>query len=317
MSTPGTTNWYAFKDPKTGREYYNEPVSGKTTWVLPTSSRSHSEKGGNANIPRSTMNESNTIKKEKLTNQRKQMGRWIRVGIWTFFILLLNTVFLLVLVSQRPEKNRQSVTEQNHTNVHSLDKTPDEISVDNDVDDPVLMQMEAPNSKPALNDKSFLSSTVRDDSDVVHVVNDPSANNDPSVKNRVGEESDSRKERPSSRFDSSQVAGDSDSQYGDTELDDSMYVSDSKDSIPDEELAHEENPSFRYVNDDREEKDNKKSVDVELNRDKSTNIWIAILVKRSQQFRLFFARIFDRVSRVGRWFISRRRSKASEGRSAG
>mmetsp|Transcript_37197 Transcript_37197/g.77918 ORF Transcript_37197/g.77918 Transcript_37197/m.77918 type:complete len:355 (-) Transcript_37197:1853-2917(-) len=102
----GTTTWYAFEDPKTGREYFHEPISDKTSWVRPTSSSNATqiEKAkGMSGLPQcrtgketegKAMDEMDTTK-----SQRKQGRGWGTAGIITLLsVLLFNTLFLLFLV---------------------------------------------------------------------------------------------------------------------------------------------------------------------------------------------------------------------------
>ncbi|KAL9191295.1 hypothetical protein ACHAXT_001001 [Thalassiosira profunda] len=93
------TKWFAFKDPKTGREYFHEPISGDTSWVLPTSAAkaTHLERTAGANGCRSAANR--RVKTEKETNGAKRQGEgWSAVATAIVSILLFNTLFLLVLV---------------------------------------------------------------------------------------------------------------------------------------------------------------------------------------------------------------------------
>jgi len=104
----GTTTWYAFEDPKTGREYFHEPISDKTSWVRPTSTSSnnatHIEKAKSmSGLPQcrtvketegKTMDDMDTTK-----SQRKQRRGWGAAGVITVLsVLFFNTLFLLFLV---------------------------------------------------------------------------------------------------------------------------------------------------------------------------------------------------------------------------
>lgn len=105
-----TTTWYAYKDSRTGREYFHEPISGKTSWVLPTSSIDLSDTSEN-NIRGSTSttkfgtSKTSTSKTNINSQQRqqpmkvmdKQSRRWA-VGIITS-VIIFNTIFLLALTS--------------------------------------------------------------------------------------------------------------------------------------------------------------------------------------------------------------------------
>ena len=95
----GTISWYAYQDPKSGREYFHEPVSGETSWVLPTSRnyRSSMQAGSSG---------------DKSVRQSKPMGSshhkphvWSAVGMTIVFLLGFNTLFLLVLVKVLRESN--------------------------------------------------------------------------------------------------------------------------------------------------------------------------------------------------------------------
>jgi heme exporter protein D len=95
----GTISWYAYQDPKSGREYFHEPVSGETSWVLPTSRnyRSSMQAGSSG---------------DKSARQSEQMGSshhkphvWSAVGMTIVFLLVFNTLFLLVLVKVLRESN--------------------------------------------------------------------------------------------------------------------------------------------------------------------------------------------------------------------
>mmetsp|Transcript_34158 Transcript_34158/g.82593 ORF Transcript_34158/g.82593 Transcript_34158/m.82593 type:complete len:343 (+) Transcript_34158:100-1128(+) len=130
MDTTATTTWYAFQDPKTNREYFHEPVSGKTSWVLPTSNSTQIVRA-EKNHHDSTANDSKALKSDSVRsrhkavaapsqnkqkhhdatansghkaidarsrNKQKQSRGWGAVGITFVSILFFNTMFLLVLV---------------------------------------------------------------------------------------------------------------------------------------------------------------------------------------------------------------------------
>ncbi len=96
-----TISWYAYQDKKSGREYFHEPVSGETTWVLPTSRICRTD-----DIPqRSTKNLESLGGKS--SRQSKPMGPssnhkshlMSAVGLTIGCILVFNTSFLLILVT--------------------------------------------------------------------------------------------------------------------------------------------------------------------------------------------------------------------------
>ena len=96
-----TTVWYAFKDPKSGREYFLGP-GGETSWVLPTTIRPEKtiqlftmEDGEAPNIGDGVRGHS---KQADATRRRKQSRIWNSIGIAIVVILIFNTMFLLVLV---------------------------------------------------------------------------------------------------------------------------------------------------------------------------------------------------------------------------
>jgi hypothetical protein len=107
MSSGDTISWYAYQDPKSGREYFHEPVSGQTTWVLPTSRIRWTD----------DTTQHSTKKAESLggknARQSKPMGRsshpkshlMSAVGLAIVSILVFNTSFLLVLVKVFPDNN--------------------------------------------------------------------------------------------------------------------------------------------------------------------------------------------------------------------
>jgi len=109
MVTAGDTTWYAFQDPKTGREYFHDPVSGKTSWVLPTSNSTTRIEKAESVMPGSTYTAKDSTAEcddtsirpkqgETLSSHNKQSRRWSAVGVTIVSILIFNTMFLLVLV---------------------------------------------------------------------------------------------------------------------------------------------------------------------------------------------------------------------------
>ena len=105
MSSDGTISWYAYQDPKSGREYFHEPVSNQTTWVLPTSRLCSADSIAQH---RSTKKDG-----EKSAGQTKPMGAtshhnphvWSAVGMAVVFVLVVNTLFLLLLVKVLRDSN--------------------------------------------------------------------------------------------------------------------------------------------------------------------------------------------------------------------
>lgn len=293
MGIPGTTEWYAFKDPKTGREYYNEPSSGRSTWVLPTSFRSNNgvDSAENTNKTRSSMNASKTGNKAKFKkSQRSQIGRWNTYVMWTLSILVLNTAFLLALVRLGSEKGRQLTTKTNLTNVNSPGETPDkmlnvnspgetpdEINIGDHVGFDETMQMEVPDIQAASNHERFSANALRDD---LNVVGGSSANEEPSCKSNklVKEETNGGNEGSSNSTASPSMTGDSYSQH-------SLQLHE----ISGEGLGNMKSQS----------KDKRKNVGVDSMREPK-RMWAAVLVKRTRQVRVFFARFFGCVWRVGR-----------------
>jgi hypothetical protein len=96
-----TAVWFAFQDPKSGREYFHGP-GGETSWVLPTTTRPENT------IQRSSMedgeapNDGDDVrgrsKPADATCRLKRSRIWSSIGIAIVVILIFNTLFLLVLV---------------------------------------------------------------------------------------------------------------------------------------------------------------------------------------------------------------------------
>ena len=98
MNSAGTTTtWYAFQDPKSGREYFHNPQSGSTSWILPTSI------DGSESIMHHTISTSSKTSKQNQVDtsskspRHEQSGGWITVGMTCAFILVFNTLFLFAL----------------------------------------------------------------------------------------------------------------------------------------------------------------------------------------------------------------------------
>lgn len=102
MSSGDVISWYAYQDPKSGREYFHEPVSGKTSWVLPTSRNSQSDGSHRSNKAGSSGDKSARLTKPTVASPHYLMSA---VGITIVFILVFNTLFLLVLVKVLRENN--------------------------------------------------------------------------------------------------------------------------------------------------------------------------------------------------------------------
>ena len=105
MMAASTTTWYAYKDSKTGREYFHEPISGKTSWVIPTSALDLSETSeknirgsqSSSKFGTSKTNRNNQQQQQPMKLMDKQSRSWA-VGIITS-VIIFNTIFLLVLTS--------------------------------------------------------------------------------------------------------------------------------------------------------------------------------------------------------------------------
>lgn len=97
-----STVWYAFTDPKSGREYFRGPC-GETTWVLPTP---HIIDRAENTAQRSTMEDDKASNNGDGVRGRskpadatvKQSRIWSSMGVAIAVLLILNTLFLLVLV---------------------------------------------------------------------------------------------------------------------------------------------------------------------------------------------------------------------------
>ena len=102
MMAASTTTWYAYKDSKTGREYFHEPISGKTSWILPTSSSidlSDTIEKNNIRVSTSTTKPKlGTSKQQQPMKLMDKQSRSWAVGIITS-VIIFNTIFLLVLTS--------------------------------------------------------------------------------------------------------------------------------------------------------------------------------------------------------------------------
>ena len=130
-STSTTTiTWYAFTDSKSGREYFIEPKSGKTSWVLPTSSAIVVD--GTETLARGSITpRNNTVARVKTdepsnhlhdissssprTNTQPRPGR-NAAGIIAF-VIVINTLLLLVLTYNYAVNNNRLPINQN--NIHT------------------------------------------------------------------------------------------------------------------------------------------------------------------------------------------------------
>ena len=130
-STSTTTiTWYAFTDSKSGREYFIEPKSGETSWVLPTSSAIVVD--GTETLARGSITPRNntvaTVKTDEpsnhlhdisssspRTNTQPRPGR-NAVGVIAF-VIVINTLLLLVLTFNYAVNNNRLPINQN--NIHT------------------------------------------------------------------------------------------------------------------------------------------------------------------------------------------------------
>lgn len=100
---PDTTKpiaWYAYQDGTTNREYYHEPNSGETSWVLPTSlNRCSTNYDTMMGVGGNTDNNDNVNVQgvHKNFTGSSRLRQFCVVGGAVIFILLFNTLFLLVV----------------------------------------------------------------------------------------------------------------------------------------------------------------------------------------------------------------------------
>ena len=105
----GTTTsvWYAYQDPRSGREYYVGP-NGETSWALPTT------RGAMTPPVADVKGEYGTVRDDgdddgasggrrggmrgKRIERRSVRASWTTFGLFIIAILIFNTMFLLVLV---------------------------------------------------------------------------------------------------------------------------------------------------------------------------------------------------------------------------
>ncbi|EED94660.1 predicted protein [Thalassiosira pseudonana CCMP1335] len=111
-----TVTWYAFTCQDTGREYFYEPLSGETTWIVPTSrtvlpeaSKStpiqtkpvynktiHGNGGERTNTKSNDATTTDNTQQNTPTNQ--QPNSWGSYGKTLVFVLIFNTLFLVMMV---------------------------------------------------------------------------------------------------------------------------------------------------------------------------------------------------------------------------
>lgn len=102
---PDTTTiaWYAYQD-SNQREYYHEPISGETSWVMPSSLlRCSTNNDAMMGVGGKTVNNDNdnvqgVHKNFSTTGKSSRLRQFCVVGGAVIFILLFNTLFLLVVI---------------------------------------------------------------------------------------------------------------------------------------------------------------------------------------------------------------------------
>jgi len=141
MMAASTTTWYAYKDSKTGREYFHEPKSGKTSWILPTSASidiSEKNSESSSKFGTSKPNRNNQQQQQPTMKLMDKQSRSWAVGIITS-VIIFNTIFLLVLTSYLYTTNQvpEQINSNDGINIQIPVKDRDEyiIQIDNtDVD---------------------------------------------------------------------------------------------------------------------------------------------------------------------------------------
>jgi hypothetical protein len=106
---PDTTKpiaWYAYQDSTTtNREYYHEPISGETTWVMPsllrcTTTTNDTRMG--VGVKAAVNNDDTAVQHSRTGKDSVPSSSRLRqfgvVGGTVIFILLFNTLFLLVVI---------------------------------------------------------------------------------------------------------------------------------------------------------------------------------------------------------------------------
>ena len=125
-----TTVWYAFLDPRSGREYFHGP-GGETTWVLPTTIRPDNTIQSSAMDDGEAPNNGDDVSRCRVDATRsrpKQSRMWSSVGIAIIVIVTFNTLFLLVLVKviidddggQKHASSARGVHIEAHENIVSI-----------------------------------------------------------------------------------------------------------------------------------------------------------------------------------------------------
>ena len=128
-----TTVWYAFLDPRSGREYFHGP-GGETTWVLPTTIRPDNTIQSSAMDDGEAPNNGDDVSRgrnkpvDATRSSPKQSRMWSSVGIAIIVIVTFNTLFLLVLVKviidddggQKHASSARGVHIEAHENIVSI-----------------------------------------------------------------------------------------------------------------------------------------------------------------------------------------------------
>ena len=166
-----TTTWYAYQDPKSQREYFHNPESGETTWVLPTTKTSSSNSNTNNSKRMGNVHQPTTIKRERVSTKRDGMSGsrrtdtsqpsngWNAIWITIGTILVFNTLFLLVLVKVQYDNAKQIVDQAIKLSSDEGVQT-DKLHLPVDVDD-ALDSIEA-NTESDVDDSTALSSITED-----------------------------------------------------------------------------------------------------------------------------------------------------------
>ena len=183
MGSTGTTTWYAFQDPKTGREYFHEPISGEVSWVLPTSSSASTLRAGN----RTSKGDSEGNNEKDIKSQRKLIGGWSAIGVTIVSVFVFNTLFLLILVKVLYANS--DVTSEIHDQIKLSNNGRDGIIIDtkapfNGVGGamPKAIVVEVDSSSVLLEDEATAPGT--------RMMSNKSLSDDESMENQVENESD-------------------------------------------------------------------------------------------------------------------------------
>mmetsp|Transcript_34884 Transcript_34884/g.74406 ORF Transcript_34884/g.74406 Transcript_34884/m.74406 type:complete len:327 (+) Transcript_34884:170-1150(+) len=303
----GTTTWYAFEDPTTGREFFHEPVSDKTTWVLPTSSNAtRIERAGSA-LPGSMTKERD---EKDAKSQHKQRHRWSAAGITVVSLLVFNTLFLLVLVKILYENSNESgqISDQIKLPVHAHEKSveinlrgedagiktqTEEVIIDIEADPISMLKDEALSASAQIKNETL---------------------NDNANKEEVEEGNDCTiEERPTSTS-SAEVSGDNYTPIVVTELDDE-HDPDSDETTKEgidepkeafnikEESSHDTTETKDALNDQELSFDVVKEM---VNEEGDKEEIGAVLVRKCRRLRAFFTGFFHRLLHVVRRLVGRR-----------